>query len=262
MSASLFFASVLGACCAELRTSHATVRADDAPEIDFSGVKDDTPVGYDDDAAYYALLNKAAQQEQKQLRTQAVEFVARQRAQSKYKTLPPEKYPLFYEMLTRPDDFRGKPVLLKGHILRTDSYEAGENPYGIKTLYEAWIVTEDSQNHPATIVFTKKPDNLPLGEELMDGVEVAGYFLKLYTYPSLDRATRKAPLILAKTVIIRPAPKPADFLRSPAAIGAIIGTLVLLIAAVWTVQSKDRRRLRQRQGENLPERLPDFGEQE
>src|SRR5690606_28382922 len=112
--------------------------------------------------------------------------------------------PTFVDIIRNTKEFRGQPIRMQGHVLQTIEYEAIDNPYGIEKLYESTLFTEDSQSHPATIVFLEKPDNLPISGDLIDGVTVNGYFLKTYLYPSSDNTTRKAPLILAKTVSVPP----------------------------------------------------------
>ncbi|GIT28342.1 MAG: hypothetical protein Ct9H300mP1_03880 [Planctomycetaceae bacterium] len=44
-----------------------------------------------------------------------------------------------------------------GALEETGGDAPRENPYGIQTLYEAWLFTSDSQQHPTVLVMTSVP---------------------------------------------------------------------------------------------------------
>lgn len=220
--------------------------------LGLSRIRDNDWLSADENRAYYGLLQQASVADQKELATQAIEFLAERRNASRLST--------FVDMIRNTKEFRGQPVQLKGHVLQTIEYEATENEYGIQQLYETNLYTDDSQSHPATIVFLEKPENLPISGEMVDGVTVNGYFLKTYLYPSSDNTTRKAPLILAKTVTVRP-PKPAEL---PATANGLVywvlGILFLiLMIVVVSVQRADRKRVLENQKRRLTQEPPAFG---
>lgn len=214
-------------------------------------IRDDYWLSANENPAYYGLLHKARQDDQQQLAGDAVKFLKERREKT--------KLPTFVDMIRNMKEYRGKPVQLTGRVLQTIEYEADENPYGITKLYEASLFTEDSQSHPTTVVFLDKPDTLPIGGELVDGVTVNGYFLKTYLYPSSDNATRKAPLILAKTVSVRP-PRPSELpaTSSPAVYWGIGIAFVALITVMVFVQRSDRKRLLAEQKKRLETAAPQF----
>lgn len=236
-----------------------SIEATDQPEtkttpddpLGLSAVRDDYWLTSDDNSAYYGLLHQAQELPADELARLAKAFVAHRRSES--------GMPTFIDMIRNPQAFRGQPIQLKGHVLQTLEYEAEENSYGIEQLYESTLFTEDSQSHPTTIVFLEKPDNLPISGELVDGVTVNGYFLKNYWYPSSDNATRKAPLILAQTVVVKP-PQPAPV---PGATSKILywglgSAILILTAIVVMVQRSDRKRTLADQKKRLAEANPQF----
>jgi hypothetical protein len=114
-------------------------------------------------AAYYRVLDHARRVDPETLRRAAARFLAaRQKASGSaaVRRLPVEEFPVFvdlYENVRRPEVYLGKPVTLRGHLRKLVEMPAGENPYGIQTLYEAWLFTSDSQQHPTVLVMTSVP---------------------------------------------------------------------------------------------------------
>lgn len=173
-------------------------------EFNLDRIQDRTFLEEADVEGYYGLLNRARQQEVHQIAAAAREFLNTRRPQSKkFGKVPPEKFPLFADLLNEPEPYRGQPVTLRGHSQEIKRFAAEENPFGITTLYECSLFTDDSQSHPTTVVFTEAPADLPLGEKIVDGVVISGYFLKLRAYHARDEKTRVAPLILARSIAWR-----------------------------------------------------------
>ena len=213
-------------------------------------VQDETDLTYEDSEVYYGLLHRAQQIPADELKAAGRAFVQQRREVS---GLPP-----FPDMLKHPREWRGQPVYLSGHLQQTIEYPAAANPWGIETLYESALYTDDSQLHPITVVFTNKPDNLPVKEGLVDRVRVAGYFLKLYLYPSADQKIRKAPLILADTLTVLPTPDPGPLVPREWVIAFVIVLAVLAAIFVARIVMVDRARREQRHRETEPHERPDF----
>jgi len=213
----------------------------DPVRFHLDAVTDRTELTYEEGAAYYALLDHVRQVDPETLRRQAAAFLAeREQERPDLTRRQGAGFPTFVDMLQHPDAWRGEPVTLSGHSLRVDRYAAADNEFGISDLYEMWLVTDDSQGHPATVIFTDKPDDLPVGEELVDGIRVTGYFLKLHTYSSRDEKVRLAPMILAHTVRWRkptPVQPPVPAWVAYVTIGVVC---VVAIAVLWRVRGADR----------------------
>ncbi|MDA0832901.1 MAG: hypothetical protein O3A29_06430 [Planctomycetota bacterium] len=190
--------------------------------------------------AYYAILNHA-----KVLTAEKLTQAARQQREIRYKVSPlfkdkpVDQFLPFVDLFKHPDAYIGKTVTLTGYTRRLNSISADPNPYGIKTLYELWLFTDDSQNNPLVIVCTDIPDDLPRGDDLINGISVTGYFFKLYGYDAED-SKRLAPMILAHNVTWNPPrtlpPPVSPWILYPA---ALLG-IGLLLFVLWFMAYRDR----------------------
>ncbi len=233
----------------ELQPTQAEPTVEDPFALAF--VRDHSPLDGNDNIAYYGLLNQAREADQNELAKEGKQFL-KQRIQE-------SRIPTFPDFIRNPKVFRGEPVHLTGHVLQTIEYDANENEHGIEKLYESMIYTDDSQTHPAAIVFLEKPDNLPISGDLIEGVSVSGYFLKTYVYPSSDNTPRVAPLILAKTVTVKPQPKAVKSEETSRFIFWGLGSgIVLLFLVIFFVQKSDRKRMLQEQKKRLESKAPTF----
>jgi hypothetical protein len=230
----------------------------DAERFALDQVEDRTEVSYDDRSAYFGILDHVRQVDPYALRRAAADFVIRrhQVTDPRLRNTPLEKFPVFADLFLHPEAYRGQPVALRGHVIRVQRYSAA-NEFGLDPLYEAWLVPDDSNHNPAAIIFTDCPPELPVGEGLVDGVEVVGYFLKLHIHEARDGKVHIAPLILAHTVTVNPAGPPAELLPRPLKIAGGIVLLALAAGgALWLASGRRRpHELRAQLGETSP---PDF----
>jgi hypothetical protein len=204
-------------------------------------VRDNTlGLEYQDRPAYFYALWLARQLDPRVLAEQAAAFrAARMQADPAFAKKTPAEFPIFVDIFQNPQEYRGRPVTLHGYFRKLVEYDAGPNDLDIGQLYEGWMYTDDSQGNPAVIVFTEKPEGLPLGGDITEEVHVTGYFLKMYGYEAQDTA-RRAPLILARTV--RWTPAQVANVRQDVPVW-LYGLLTLLaIAAVWGVWRSSQRR--------------------
>jgi|GEM_PF-3477304 len=160
------------------------------------------------------------------------------------------KFSLFADMFRNPADYQGELVTLSGYLRKLESYSADENPYGIETLYEGWLFIPDSQRNPVVVVTTEIPERIPQGpqlvkEEVVNGIEVTGYYFKLYRFPAQD-GDRGAPMILARRLEWTPVEVAA---AGPPPWYVYAGVLVLffvLAYVLWRVSRQDRAVQRRR----------------
>jgi hypothetical protein len=149
---------------------------------------------------------------------------------------------MYINLMTQPDRFRGEPVTIQGDLWRLYEFQAGPNNRGLKTLYEAWIFTADSESHPFRVVFTSLPRELEPGENLRKPVRVTGYFFKREGYPS-NGGMHVAPTLLAKQVsFYRPpnmAPPTDDIV--PYMIGVISAIGLVFLVTLVSFMIGDRR---------------------
>ncbi len=181
---------------------------DSGPE--FAGVRDLTPMSIMDNAALQLLL--------KRTRTTPPEALAsRARADLTYAHL-----------WDRPARYRGVPVHLVGTALRAITYEVSPELAPGKRLYEAWIVTPDSQRLPYACVFEAPPNGFPIGSNLSEWVAFDGYFLKNLRYVAGD-TTRGAPLLVGR--LGWTAPRPDAPVGGDWPSGTVIGLAALILYA-------------------------------
>ncbi|RPI77095.1 MAG: hypothetical protein EHM42_14185 [Planctomycetaceae bacterium] len=155
--------------------------------------------------------------------------------------------------MSHPDSWRGQPVTLRGYIRDLAPMEAGENAFGIKTLYQANLFTEDSSQLPWVVVCAEIPENLPrpTARRPTDNVTVTGYFFKLWTYRAETESGRwTAPVLLASRIDWQPAPAgpslAPQWLSVPLALAA-----AGVAAALWlrSQNRKTRKRLERLQAD-------------
>lgn len=238
---------------------------DDAPPIyeptrfPLSFVTDRSDLdGSPDFDSYYGLLDYVRHVDPAALQQAAEEVRARHWRNSEYAEWPLKEFPFYYDLTKRPESYRGQPISLTGHI-QLHHVDHVENKYGLDPVHVAYLYTDDSQHHPARIVFTENPDQIPVGEQIVSGIHVTGYFLKLYRYADRDGKGRFMPLVLARSIRWLP-PQPVKFsLVSQLAMAATaVGVLGGLF---WWIRSNQRRdaEARQREQQLLGEhRPPDF----
>lgn len=218
------------------------------PEI-LRRVQDDTIGLTDDDReAYFRILKLTQKIDPIELRTLAREFREDRHAASPlYRRRPLQKFPTFVDLFQHPEQYRGRPVSLHGKFRRLISYSAGKNDAGFDQLYEGWFFADDSQGNPAVVIFTEKPDGLPLGGDIEEEISVTGYFLKMYGYPAHD-TTRRAPLILARTVAWRPQRETARWNPSPETyLSLTLGIVIFGLVIALMVRESQLRAAAQKQ---------------
>ena len=138
----------------------------------------------------------------------------------------------FIDVYRSPEHYRGRPMTLEGRLRRLVKFAPGENDFGARHVYEGWVYTQDSQQNPAVVIFTRKPPELPLGGDLSEHVRFTGYFLKLYGYEAQD-TTRSAPLFVAGE--LEWAPQPAVIPASATSPVWYVATTLLAMWALWIV---------------------------
>lgn len=191
--------------------------------------------------AYYAILHHAQVIPSDRLRQAAFRYRQVRHEQSPlFRDKPISEFQPFVDLFKNPDKYIGQPVTMTGYTRRLVSVPADPNPYGIETLYELWLFTDDSQNNPLVVVCSEVPEDLPRGDDLINGITVTGYFFKLYGYDAEDNK-RLAPMLLAHRVTWNP-PKPAEPLPiSPWVLyPVLLGIIGIVIFLLWYTAYRDR----------------------
>lgn len=214
------------------------------PEI-LKKVKDDTlGLTVDDREAYFRILKLTEKLDPAEQRDLAAEFRQdRYEAHPKNRRRPVEQFPTFVDLFRHPAEYRGRPVTLHGYFRRLVTYDPGKNDQGYEQLYEGWLYADDAQGNPAVVIFTEKPEGLPISGDLSEEVTVTGYFFKMYGYQAHD-TTRRAPLLLAQTVRWRPQPPASRWTPSPQAY-FFVSAAILVIAVMIALAVRESHAQRQ-----------------
>jgi hypothetical protein len=162
-----------------------------APQL-LSAVEDDTlTLRSADREAYFAVLGKLSALDEREI----LDFG--------------DSGTTFPAVMTAPNEYRGRVVVIEGTARRILEIPAGANSAGFQHLYELWVFTPDSGDNPWRVITTELPAGLPRGV-LDPGVslKIVGVFFKRQGYETQGHALHVAPLLLAKTAhAIRPATK-------------------------------------------------------
>jgi hypothetical protein len=140
----------------------------------------------------------------------------------------------FSKLWETPKQFRGDLVHLRLHVRRVLRYETDGDPLGVKTVYEAWGWTDDSKSFPYVVVFSERPEGLPIGTDVRADIEFVGYFLKIMSYTAFD-VSRGAPLLIGRAkATVKPATTPSSSLTNfETGTITVIGVIVLAGVGWW-----------------------------
>lgn len=215
---------------------------------------------------YYGLLEVARLVPLK-VQKQRAHAVA-EAAEKQFRENPRRKgqpYSVFSDLVLSPQSYRGKPVTMEGYIQKLDRMEAGENPFGLKELYQVYLFTEESKGNPLVVVCREIPSHLPLPTKgnATNHIHVTGYFYKLWPYEA-GRGNWAAPLLMANRLEYRP-PQPSAaslWMRQGFLLG-VPSLFAVCLTAFWLRSRANEQRRRQladqsRQDLTLPDLIPNF----
>lgn len=191
----------------------------------FQAVTDKAPLAAEEMPAYWRLMRWSM--------TQSFDELWERAHKDRYLT----------HLAEAPEKHRGELVGLTLSIRRTASFAAPQNSAGVKTVYEAWGVTDESRGNFYCLVFYDKPPELPIHPDVHEEARFVGYFHKLLTYQDPLDKTRWAPLLIGR---IRWRENPARVaLQRTRHVWSywLWGTLaVIVVVVVWTNRYLERGR--------------------
>jgi hypothetical protein len=150
----------------------------------------------------------------------------------------------YSQVFSESDAYRGKPMTVEGELLKLVKTPAGENPYGIETVYEGWFRNADSYKNPYVFHCLDKPAELPEGDKLSERIRVTGYFFKRYQYAAKSGLPHAAPMLLAKRIRWYPAVQrvAADPSWIPyILVGLVVVGTTLAGTICWVILREQRR---------------------
>ena len=189
---------------------------------------------YEERDVYYRMLKLAQVTPLGKLESSAAKFRERRWQSSSIASKRKlSEFSSFIDLFENPQKDRGQPVSLHGVLRKLTKYDPGRNAEGITDVYEGWIYPDESQGNPAVIVFSSKPDKLPLTGDMTEEIRVTGYFLKMYGYEAQD-VPRKAPLLLAGEVEWRRRSKGYVAESLPLEVYLLTGLVVMMLGySLW-----------------------------
>ena len=148
----------------------------------------------------------------------------------------------YINLMTEPERYRGEPITIEGDLWRLYEFDAGKNDYAVSKIYEGWVFTGDSSNHPYRVVCTSLPSGIEPGENLRIPVRITGYFFKREGYRS-NGGVHVAPTLLARRIGINPMPNGIPLTAGilPYMIGAIMAIGLALLVTIVGFAIGDRR---------------------
>ncbi len=165
----------------------------------------------------------------------------------------------FTVLMVRPDDYRGRPVHLRGVLRQLKRLERPGMGDDDPPVYEAWMIPRDAGNNPVRILLTDLTPGIEPGTELSSEVEVAAWFFKRYGYVS-EGGEHVAPMLIGKSlelIPVRPLPNPERVSHDLGrfALGFFLVMSCVFGLIVWRFAASDRRFRRSRMQELADARL-------
>lgn len=213
----------------------------DPQEYGLNTVQNRTELDFNDRKAYFRILEHLQHVDPQALSRAAEEFRHQRWMTTNMRGFTEDEFPVFVDLFNHPQDYRGKPVTLKGHLVGPVVSIPADSESGPGPLYQAYLFDNDSQTNPATVIFTDLPAGIDRNAEIIDGVTATGYFLKIYWYRSRDGKRQLAPLLLARTIEHHPPPQPPEWpIPLSWLIGLVVAAAVLTLWIVLKTSRKDR----------------------
>jgi len=142
------------------------------------------------------------------------------------------------QLLADPDKYRGQLLLLRGRLHRLIEDELPRNRYGLTKRYEGWLATSEASGMPYVVIVTDPPVGLPLGGNILEPVQVAGFFLCWWRYTTQDGRRWSAPVILGRRFVPIKVPVASASPRTTLLYGlafSIVVAAIVLAAALFAL---------------------------
>ena len=148
----------------------------------------------------------------------------------------------YLNVMHDPSIYRGQPLTITGDLWRMYEFPASANDFGIKTLYEAWVLTPDSGNRPFRVVCSSLGPDLSTKTALPVPVRVTGIFFKREGYDS-QGGLHVAPTLLASQLAryVSPNAPPAADSIVPVMLGLIVAIGLILATTLLSFAISDRK---------------------
>ncbi len=140
----------------------------------------------------------------------------------------------YVQLMAQPQSYRGQLIKLAGFVRRAHRAQAPKNQWTIQQYHQLWLQVDDHRTDPVAVWCLDLPPNFPLGMEIEERAEVIGYFFKVMTYVAGDGTLRRAPLVLAKTVLWQQRPVVIHKPRWEAVPYVVLSAVIIaVLATMW-----------------------------
>lgn len=152
----------------------------------------------------------------------------------------------FKKLWEDPEKYRGELVYLKGYLRGLQPWRPTDeeyfNPAKFETLYDGYLITQDSRPNPFIIVVPRIADGMPIGSNISENISFAGYFFKLWNYQAADGTIRSAPLLIGQIVTWTPAPHYEGTAQMSTYLAVAFIVLVVSVGgAIWVINRRNMR---------------------
>lgn len=153
-----------------------------------------------------------------------------------------------FELMTQPQQFRGRPVSFSGTLRGIETAPANRDELGLSQYYVLWIQAKELDRTPYCVYAAELPSEIQVNsggfQSLRQAVTIRGIFWKVRSYVDTTKEVATCPLVLARNVIVAEAPAAVEPYRwKPPAwlLWAITFLLPLVaIAIAWRIYQTGR----------------------
>jgi hypothetical protein len=142
-------------------------------------------------------------------------------------------------------EYRGRLVTMRGEVRGVQPKRFPANNDGLEQYYEVWLKHDSKNNatNPIAVYCLELPQGFPAGPSMAEPVEVTGFYYRRWWYQDSENKSRRAPLILTKTLDWAPAPPVVDEpLNLPLLVALIVSAAVVAVTlASWLFFRAARR---------------------
>lgn len=156
------------------------------------------------------------------------------------------------------DKHRGKLIRLRLHVRRIEEHDdLPQNSAEARKVYELWGFTDESKDHPYSVVVPEIPSWFKLGGEVEEECVFVGYFFKVLAYEAFH-TNRAAPLLMGRIRPVAGPPKKAA--ASSSGLELALGAVILLLVAgmVWYAMKSRTPGPKQRLNKGATEGVDDW----
>ncbi|MCG2684254.1 MAG: hypothetical protein L6306_11655 [Planctomycetales bacterium] len=226
----------------------------------FDTVENQEPLTKKDHAAFYEMLAAVGRTKPGRLLRQAEANLPEIPAKWRWTNREGQELYSVVPLFNEPKNQLGRLVALRGTARLVEEVFVDEPDiaaqYGVDHYYQLMLFTDDSQGNPLTFCVRELPEGMPHGNipRYGESVLVAGFFFKTWSYPIRRQSDeglspgepktrlQLSPLLIGRSLVWRPPPKPADQTRANVIVGGLfIAAMIVVWIVAWRSMRRERR---------------------